>query len=243
MNTKMYTKALRYAFMLMPYHQNYYDLVHDAWIAWHKSRGTDLFEEEERTVIVTVKNVWRNYVSKNRYMHNGEHLNRVFEQIDEENHGITPQFAAKDSVDKLYIEAKRYYGTLAAKVPAHKATYERMFDDTENIVNLRYQGYSNKEIQEKLNISSTTIKKYMTNLQEIVKESGEFETKQYIETYNPFAANKVVVTKTISSKTYDAHKERYDEYEYDTDNGADHNEYYKLLVHKEKGTGLLIRNK
>jgi len=250
MNRKMYNKALSYAFMLMPYHQHYYDLVHDAYVAYHKSTGLDLFEQPERTMIATIKNVWLNFISKNRYQVDGEKRHRVFEPIEGDvfRGSIVSQddkVAADDSAEWLYNEAKNYYGTLAVKDRNHRLTYKSALDATEEIVNLKYQGYSQKEISEKIDTSTTSIKKYMDVLKKIIVENDEtpFESVTF-NNYNPFNGSRVVVEKSILSTTYAKQKEKYSEYEYNTDNGADYNEFYILLTHKTKGIngGLLIKN-
>ena len=63
-------------------------------------------------------------------------------------------------------------------------------------------------------------------------------------THNPLRANPVKIVKSVLRTTYEANREKYDsEYEYNVDNDSDHNEYYTVLTHKEKGReqGLLIR--
>jgi DNA-binding NarL/FixJ family response regulator len=175
MNRPMYTKALRYAFMLMPYHENYYDLVHDAFLAYHKGTGLNLFDQEERTVIATVKNVWKNYISKNRYMYQGVNLQKVYtvyeDDLNSSGVDLHNQTQGDDSVVWLYNQAKKYYEVLSVVNPSNIKNYTDAFESTLDIVNLKHQGYSQKEISEKIGVSSTTIKKYMDKLKEIIKTS------------------------------------------------------------------------
>jgi DNA-directed RNA polymerase specialized sigma24 family protein len=248
MNRKMYNKALSYAFMLMPYHENYYDLVHDAWVSYHKSSGKDLFDQDERVVIKTVKNCWYN-ITRREHLHTEEHLRKIFikgtDELRTSNVPIDKRVEGEDSIEWLYDQAKKYYGTLAVKNPSQARFYNRALTDTEEVVNLQHQGYNQKEISEKIDTTTTTIKKYMDVLKEIITENPEtpFNVITY-NNYNPFNASRVRVCKTILSNTYRVHKEKYSDYEYNTDNGADYNEFYVLLTHKELGKedGLLIRN-
>jgi len=67
-----------------------------------------------------------------------------------------------------------------------------------------------------------------------------FEKVNMQEGWNPLRTSTVEVIKRVKQETYDKNPDKYSEFSYDVDNGADYNEFYKLLVNKE-GKGLLIR--
>ncbi len=63
--------------------------------------------------------------------------------------------------------------------------------------------------------------------------------REYLN-HNPFSGSKLVVTKVIKRETYEKTKDKYEGFTYDTDKGADYNEWYMLLVN-ESGQALLIK--
>ncbi len=58
--------------------------------------------------------------------------------------------------------------------------------------------------------------------------------------HNPFNGSKLAVVKVIKRETYEKTKDKYENFKFDTDRGADFNEWYTLLVNEE-GSGLLVK--
>lgn len=58
--------------------------------------------------------------------------------------------------------------------------------------------------------------------------------------HNPFNGNNTPIVKVVKKQTFLKNAAKYAEFTYDTDNGADENDFYTLLVNS-KGEGLLIR--
>jgi len=74
MNNKLYWQASSYAFYLcklsnMAY--DYRDVVHDAYVSWHKNHGTNLFEQDKGIILGKVKRVWFNRIRSGKYMFKG----------------------------------------------------------------------------------------------------------------------------------------------------------------------------
>lgn len=57
---------------------------------------------------------------------------------------------------------------------------------------------------------------------------------------NPFSGERINGRK-LTRRHYDLHKDRFEEYEFNTDRKSDSNEYYELKVHKTEDTWLLIK--
>lgn len=57
---------------------------------------------------------------------------------------------------------------------------------------------------------------------------------------NPFAANPAPISKKILRKTFEEN-EKYRDYVFDTNRNCDANEYYQLVVHKNRDEYLLIK--
>lgn len=72
-----------------------------------------------------------------------------------------------------------------------------------------------------------------------LKELG-YEKVNMQEGFNPFVGSQVQVVKRIKQETYEKQPEKYSDFTYDSELGADYNEFYKLLVNSD-GEGLLIR--
>lgn len=82
------------------------------------------------------------------------------------------------------------------------------------------------------------------SIQDVLKQLQElgYEKVNMQEGFNPFVGSKVQVVKRVKQETYEKHPEKYSDFTYNSDLGADYNEFYRLLVNSE-GDGLLIRLK
>lgn len=79
MNKANYTKAKSYAYKVS--RSNYMDVVHDAYLKWHKKTGKDLFDEDEGLVIFVVKNTIMTQNQKNYYTYHGVKYKKQFNEI------------------------------------------------------------------------------------------------------------------------------------------------------------------
>ena len=57
---------------------------------------------------------------------------------------------------------------------------------------------------------------------------------------NPFSGEKLN-GRNITRRHYELHKDRFTDYEFNTDRKSDSNEYCELLVHKTEDTYLLVK--
>lgn len=94
-----------------------------------------------------------------------------------------------------------------------------------NVFKLKIDGYSQKEIAEKLNLSRQTIRSYSKKIEDMAEYN------------NPFAGSRVVVKKRISETLWE---KRTDKEEFELE---DENEMIRLYVHKESGEGWIVTNK
>jgi len=76
MNKANYTKAKSYAYKVS--RSDYLDVVHDAYLKWHKKTGKDLFDEDEGLVIWVVKNTIMTNNQKNYFVYRGDKYKKKF---------------------------------------------------------------------------------------------------------------------------------------------------------------------
>jgi phosphosulfolactate synthase (CoM biosynthesis protein A) len=103
------------------------------------------------------------------------------------------------------------------------------------IFTVRKCGTKVEAFDEEVMVSGDSIEDILRQLQELGYEKVNMQ-----EGFNPFVGSKVQVVKRVKQETYDKQPEKYQDFSYNTELGADYNEFYKLLVDKD-GKGLLIR--
>lgn len=131
---KNYRKALLYAHKLDFIHHK--DLVHDAYLAWHKKTGNNLFEQSEGVVIQTVKNIHLSNYTRNTFMWRGEIFSKSFTEWED----------FKAPTDNLNPESILIMSDLSSRLVDSLTPVELQ------VYNLLLQGYKTAEICEQLGL-------------------------------------------------------------------------------------------
>lgn len=100
------------------------------------------------------------------------------------------------------------------------------------ILDLRMMGFTSQEIADKLGFSKFQVEWAIKRIKKNIKKLQGMS----VNMGNPFAGSRVKVTKQISLKVWEGKKYDHNDYEEE-----DYNEFYKLMIHKESGEGLLVR--
>jgi hypothetical protein len=194
-----YNKGRSYSWKLNRF--LYQDILHDAYVNYYKSKGRNLFEEEIKTVIRTIKLTYYGYYINRNFVRNRVECIETFE--DQYQNEITPeqQFIESEELENLIIKIKH--------------NYPRTSDNMLESLDLKLSGYDQQEIAEKLGSPKSLITYYFSNIR-----------KMYIN--NPFAGSRVKLSKKITRKTYE---EKYkDEYVYDPERDCDYNEFFTIVT-------------
>lgn len=226
--TLTYTEAVRYATVISRDHDAK-DLVHNAFLYHYELTGGDMFDQPKGYVLRCIKNAWRRRYRATQFIFRGELVTpKILDIWDHEvSGGITPERAlmSKEFVDEFHRRIDNYRQSTGRPMPPSiLKEFLRYLED----------GYTVPEIEVEMNVSRARLHKYTAKFKSIVKSMQEYEP------HNPFNGNNVVPVKVVKRETYEKNPGKYSEFVYDTDRGADFNEYFMLLVN-EKGEGLLIR--
>jgi len=178
--TNNYKKAKRYGDLLD--YSNSEDLVHDAWLYWKEKKGEDLFEVADKGALMfrLMKNLHQSkYQKEKQYQYNHERHTREFynhEYLEFVNKfkgytsflEIMPTFRSAsnayiDKTSKNNVDEHMDYVGLCEKIikniqkmPNH-ITRKHIFD-------MKADGYTNKEIAEKMGISEAMVSYFYKNL-------------------------------------------------------------------------------
>lgn len=192
------------------------DIAHDAWIAYMKTTGNDLFAVEIDGYSYYLSTIIRR--SFLRFLRK----ERLFDSKGERyiyfgNEELQSNLAAPDEA----IFARDLYSILLKRIKdySHKAHASPNQSRFEEIFHLKSEGYDQVSIAEKLEVNKSTVNHYTKKMSLV----------------NPFNGNKLKITRTINKDTWDKKSDKED-YERD-----DYNEYFELWKHKESGQGILVR--
>ena len=224
--TITYTDACRYATVLAR-DNDPKDLVHNAFLYHHNLTGGNIFDQPKGYVLRTIKHAWRRRYRATQYIRKGELITPEWVDPDNLTGGLMP--------DEILMSGE-FVENFHKKVNEYKQKTGRPMPPNALPKFLKYleEGYSISEISEMMDMQPARLHKYTAKLKTFAKQMSE------VIPHNPFNASKVKVIKVVKKETYDKHPEKYEEFTYDTDRGADINEWYLLLVNKE-GEGLLVR--
>lgn len=227
-----YHRACSYAFKCNP--TLYKDLVHQAYIQNYGKDGSNLFDKDILFILKCVRNVWFTYIRNSKYQYEYQTYQKQWYEISDnyEDHGyshshnMTPErlMVSQEFVDEFHRRVATYHsGDIHQSINT---------ETLQNYVQLTEKGFNQKEIASLMGTSPQLINYYSRKIKNIVSEIQNLK--------NPFVANPLPVKKRITRKHYEDHKDKYSEYCFDFERNSDHNEFYQLLVHKEKDEGLLI---
>jgi DNA-directed RNA polymerase specialized sigma24 family protein len=205
------------------------DLVHDAYLYHYENHQTDLFDQPTKYVLRTIKNLYYNKHRATKYIENGELISPTMLDIfdTEVSGGITPDKAliSKEFIEEFNNRVKNYGQSSRHKMPENiLLTVLKYLED----------GFTLTEISKEVDMKFPRLHNYKLKLETIANEMREYEP------HNPFNGNSTVVIKVVKRDTYNKNPDKYAEFVYDTDRGADSNEWFMLLVNSE-AKGLLIR--
>lgn len=148
---KNYYQARAYLFKLNT--TLYKDVLHDAFVNYHRrTGGKNLFEEPNRCVITVIKNQFYEMLRSRMYKKDG--VKFYFEHTtydDNLSNPITPVdiLIGEEAYDKILSRVDSFDSPKTAKA----------------ILDLRLEGYSTKEIAEQLNLTTSQVNTYTRNLQ------------------------------------------------------------------------------
>lgn len=155
----IYERAKSYAYKLEQRGGllSYKDLLHDSYIAWYNKTQKNLLEEPIGVVLKVIKYTFRAKMSKERFQYDKDRNNwRKF--VEFEDHicnNITPEKAliGKDEVKHLIsnIELK----------------YPRSSEQMLEALRLKFEGYSQDEIADHLNLTKSHISYYFSNIRKL----------------------------------------------------------------------------
>lgn len=155
-----YNKARRYLYRLTPDH--YKDVLHEAFVLYHRRTELNLFEQSNTNVIGVVRNTFYEMLREKSYKKNGVRMSFKFVEYEEQSSNISP-------IDILI--GKEAHGILVNRL--------KTFKDPElatEIFNLRLSGYSSEEIAKELSINIQSVRRYINGFSRTRKES-KFKNK------------------------------------------------------------------
>ena len=141
---RYYYEAIRYAGRLNLYPPfEARDLVHDSYVAWYNKTKSNLFEESPRTIFSVVRNVFRDKLKRSTWTYDKENqgTRQIFTFEDQLSYDITP-------LDEVIGEETKneLVNLIETTTPPLK-----------DILYLRMEGYTNKEISEALSKSKAFV--------------------------------------------------------------------------------------
>lgn len=152
-----YNKALRYAFKMVK--RDNKDLVHDAYLKWHKYTGKNLFSEDLRLVTKVVKNMayskminsYCTYMGERRKKYNCQSLDPVLrDNGDWYEHG--PLIVEPRIVEELSAEyIKRVFD-------------KKLTPREKKILKFKLQGYDNISLGKKIGVKPVLISYSLTKI-------------------------------------------------------------------------------
>lgn len=160
-----YNKARNYLYKADP--ENYKDILHDAFLNYHRRTGLNLFDRPNYNVIGVIKNQWFEHLRSTMYKKNGVRVNYSFVSFD--NHTVT-----KETPLDFLIQEDTY------NFLKKRANGFREPELAKDIIDLRYQGFSSEEISNKMGLSIHQVKRYLNNLQKDRSGRADKLTKQQV---------------------------------------------------------------
>lgn len=140
-----YQKARSYAYKINKY--IYMDVLHDAYVAFHRTTGRNLFLEPRGKVLKMIK-----FTYMDLWKYNGRQ-GRSGTRVDFEPYtSVTPE--------DILIGKE----TLASLHTIDRAVFRKNPNTTNDIVSLKLSGYKNTEIAERLDITKALVSYYLRNL-------------------------------------------------------------------------------
>lgn len=212
--TNNYRKGRSYCWALNRF--LFQDILHDAFLAYHKSSGgKNLFEQPIQVVIRTVKMIFWGYYINRRFVRNRKDAFTEFE--DQLTTTLTPeqQFIDEEELTNLIEQIKK----------ENPRTSKQMITS----LNMKLEGYEQQEIAEHLGVKKSLITYY-------------FKKIRKMQINSPFNGSKITMKSKITRKVYEANPDKYGEFVYDPERGCDCNEFYVEAVNPQ-GEYILIREK
>lgn len=168
-----YKKARQYGNKINPMFSD--DLVHDAWLYWKDKKGEDLFEVAEKGSMIykVMKNIMDNQNTKEntyerdskknfRVFYRNDYLERMvsyyghpsFASIEPEVRKAAVTYAGRTSTDTVStsLDVRDIYEGIIEKINKMPNYITR-----KTVLDLKIDGYQNKEISEILNISQAMV--------------------------------------------------------------------------------------
>jgi DNA-directed RNA polymerase specialized sigma24 family protein len=137
-----YNKARRYLYKVDPI--NYKDILHDAYVNYHRrTGGLNLFERSNTNVIGVVRNQYYERFQKMSYQKNKTRHQYQFVEYEDSPSNLTP-------ID--FLIEKETFSTFIKR-----AEHFRDSDTAKEVLNHRLDGYTPEETAEKLNITKNRV--------------------------------------------------------------------------------------
>lgn len=237
-----YQKAIRYATKLVrdynaPYNPK--DLVHDAYIQYNTYTGNDLFDSREGTIMKTVKNFHLNNVNKG-YISIGSREDRKMGKVEKrrrERMIISDDFERNDenhnetTSKHLIPEERNNPESIMINGENEKDFSNSLCEYDRKVLNLKLQGYMNKEIFDILDTHNVAVTKAIKNI------------KKQMHTNSPFRGSKLIIIKRIKRNEFEKNKEILLK-DWEMGEESDYNESFVQMTSKlNPMEGLLIKER
>lgn len=145
-----YRKARAYLYKLTS--TDYNDILHDAYLTYYRRTGLNLFDRPNGNVIGVVRNQFYESLRKDAYVKHGVRHFYQYQSFEDYTH-------YDQTTPHELLESKEAYETIA-----HRTKQFRLPDVAKAVLDLRIEGFTTREIAEKLSITPDQVNTYTNNL-------------------------------------------------------------------------------
>lgn len=249
----VYEKACRYASLICKNSYDgttYKDIIHQAWVGYFDGNGgANLFDEPIHFILKVIKLTWYAHLKshyffwrKNRYhKHYVKMPGTGYEEDvydDQRNVFDSRLYNSRTPLDETC--SNDFLLVLDQMIANYRTNSSHGMDPKilQEYIKLVKEGWRVVDIAEKMGTTMPNVSRYKNKIKILISKME----KNPDLLNSPFNGNKLKTPKKnkITRKHYEENKDKYNDYVWDTDRWADHNEFYTQLVHKEKEEGLII---
>ena len=168
MNMINYKKAKKYAKKLK--RVDPLDLVHDAYLTWHKKTGKDLFDEPIGRVFTVIRITFMSFLKKNKYQQGGgskrgsatrkfvtpleRGRRQYFEYDGHKVNNITPED------EYIATEKSELFDRIVNSLPPNRTCFSDNPQFVKDLLRLKKKGFKNYEIAKTFGVDKSLITYY-----------------------------------------------------------------------------------
>lgn len=163
MKRSIYTRLCQYAYRLNNNHSLSKDMVHDAWLNYHRYCGGNLFDQDILYGLRGVKMVWYHNLQHQSFRYKGQNYWKKVDSIDEFNEPLSTDnpFSYVDHQDKIGIVKKALNKYRAKNNEISRSLLKSYLKMVE-------KGYTSSEIAKEWGSSPQQIDSYKRKLKKII---------------------------------------------------------------------------